>query len=509
MLAAAQAWLMAGDQGAAVALVAQAAPHLDEPLGQAQAKRLEGAARLWLARPAEASPLLLEAGKSLGPLHPRQAWDALVEAFESAWAAQRFARGAGTAEVLRAVRSTPRLGDAQMTATDHILESFSLLDEKGDRAGVARLREALGHAMTERPLGDQGLHFFVIGPLAAHEVLDDGAWHTMCVRGVEHARRQGALTSLLRAIRPLIYFEPLAGRFSSADALCAEVQDLGAATGVVAHVSARVVELAVLAWRGNEAALRPLAAARVPEFTEIGYGLGIVLTDVALTVLELGLGNYQAALRHARNARNRQALATIESIPELIEAAARCGELDMAASALERFAARAQASGTDWALGMLLRSRALLAEDDDAEELYRAAIEHLERCQIVPQLGRAHLVHGEWLRRQHRRRDARSALRTAYEILDGIGAEAFAERARVELVATGEHVRKHRVEDREELTPQELQIAGLVADGATNPEIANQLFISANTVAYHLKKVFRKLEVTNRAALAHALEGQS
>jgi DNA-binding CsgD family transcriptional regulator len=158
---------------------------------------------------------------------------------------------------------------------------------------------------------------------------------------------------------------------------------------------------------------------------------------------------------------------------------------------------------------MLLRSRALLARDEDAEELYRGAIEHLGCSRIVPQLGRAHLLYGEWLRRQHRRRDARVARYSAYEILDSIGAEAFAERARMELLATGEHARKRSVGTRDELTPQELQIAGLASGGASNLEIASQLFISANTVAYHLRKVFRKLGVTHRAALARVLEART
>jgi DNA-binding CsgD family transcriptional regulator len=221
------------------------------------------------------------------------------------------------------------------------------------------------------------------------------------------------------------------------------------------------------------------------------------------------VGSYQAAFRHALIASGDDTPAEVELLPELIEAAARCGALADATSALEKFTVRAQTAGTDWAVGMLLRSQALLAGDDHAEGLYRGAIEHLGRCRIVPQLGRTHLLYGEWLRRQNRRRDARLALHSAYEILDSIGAEAFAERARAELLATGEHVRNRTSSSRDELTPQELQIAGLASEGASNLEIASQLFISANTVAYHLRKVFRKLEVTNRAALARVLEAHA
>ena len=190
---------------------------------------------------------------------------------------------------------------------------------------------------------------------------------------------------------------------------------------------------------------------------------------------------------------------------ELIEAAARCGKPDLAADAHDRLSQTTAASGTDWALGIEARSRALLTEGDAAEPLYRQAIEALERTRVRVELARAQLLYGEWLRRERRRLDAREQLRTAHQRFTEFGMEAFAERARVELEATGEHARKRTVETRDDLTPQEAQISRLAADGATNPEIAAQLFISPSTVDYHLRKAFRKLGVKSRHQLKQHL----
>jgi DNA-binding CsgD family transcriptional regulator len=509
MLATAEARLNAGAPGAAGALVERAVPYLNDSLARTRAKRLQGTVRLVLGKPAEASPILLDAAKALLSLQPQQAWDALLQAFEAALAAGRFARGAGTAEVLQAVRMAPRRHDTHASVAGLALDGFAALAEHQEKAGIARLREAIALAAARQVPGGEQLRFLFIAPLAAYELLDDAALHASCSRAVAQARSYGSPTGVALALGLLSYSEALGGRFAAAETATAEARELTAATEAAADLRAGISELAVLAWRGRVAAARSLAAARLRDATQAGYGFMTGFTAIALTVLELGVGSYQAAFRHALNASGDGMPAEVELLPELIEAAARCGALNDAKSALEKFTGRAQAAGTDWAVGMLLRSQAVLAGDDDAEELYRGAIEHLGCCRIVPQLGRAHLLYGEWLRRQHRRRDARLALYSAYEILDSIGAEAFAERARVELLATGEHVRKRTAGIHDELTPQELQIAGLASEGASNLEIASQMFISVNTVAYHLRKVFRKLEITNRAALARVLEAHT
>ena len=223
-------------------------------------------------------------------------------------------------------------------------------------------------------------------------------------------------------------------------------------------------------------------------------------------MLELGLGNYQAALQCALDVYEDDCpdMGT-QVLPDLVEAAARCGQTGLADAALGRLAERASAAGTPLALGLLARSRALLASDDDPEPLYEEAVKHLAHCRARPQLARAHLVHGEWLRRQRRRRDARAQLRTAHEMFTSMGAEAFAERARIELLATGERARQRTAGTEDELTPQEAQIARLVSEGDSNRDIAAQLFLSPSTVDYHLRKVFRKTGVTSRTQLARAM----
>jgi DNA-binding CsgD family transcriptional regulator len=220
-----------------------------------------------------------------------------------------------------------------------------------------------------------------------------------------------------------------------------------------------------------------------------------------------GLGGFHDALVAARQAcayPHEPAVANW-GLTELIEAAARSGKTELAADAIDRLSKKTRASGSDWALGVEARSRALLSEGDAAELLYREAIERLSRTRVRVELARAHLLYGEWLRRAGRRRDARAHLRTAREMLTAMGAAAFAERARRELLATGETVRTRSVETRDELTAQEMQIAQLASDGRTNPEIGAQLFISPRTVEWHLRNVFTKLAIRSRRELAIAL----
>jgi DNA-binding CsgD family transcriptional regulator len=239
-----------------------------------------------------------------------------------------------------------------------------------------------------------------------------------------------------------------------------------------------------------------------------GEGAGLAVALYSRAVLNNGLGRYQEALVAAISSD----LPNIESftvtnlvLVELIEAGARSGSTKQATDALRRLSVMTRASGTDWALGIRARSHALLSEGDSAENLYREALERLGRTRIRGQLARAHLVYGEWLRRENRRVDAREHLRAAHEMLTTMGIEAFAERARNELLATGETVRKRTVDPLHMLTAQEAQIARLASMGHTNPEIGAQLFISARTVEWHLGKVFSKLRVSSRRQLREAL----
>jgi ATP/maltotriose-dependent transcriptional regulator MalT len=227
----------------------------------------------------------------------------------------------------------------------------------------------------------------------------------------------------------------------------------------------------------------------------------------ASAVLYNGLARYEDAARSARQATSSPVGFWVSewALPELVEAAMRVGDMELARDALERLAATTQPAGTDFALGIEARSRALLRDGSAADNLYRQAIKSLNRTQLRPELARAHLLYGEWLRRENRRVDAREQLRAAHEMFSRMGAAAFAERARRELSATGETVRKRTVETLGELTTQEAQVARLAAQGRTNPEIAALLFLSPRTVEYHLHKVFPKLGISSRRELRRVL----
>ncbi len=262
----------------------------------------------------------------------------------------------------------------------------------------------------------------------------------------------------------------------------------------------------LLAWQGNARETRVSADMLIEVGIAVGSAVHIFLAYRALAVLELGVGNYAAALVAAEHITNQDAIGwRSQTLPIVIEAGSRSGNQVAADRALAELQVRATAAGTPWALGLLARSQALLADDSEAEALFAESISNLEETLVATDLALAHLSYGEWLRRQARRVDARTHLRTAHSMLTSMGAAGFAERARAELLATGERVSRRTVENRTELTTQELRIAQLASRGATNPEIATRLFLSASTVDYHLRKVFRKLEISSRRQLESAL----
>jgi DNA-binding CsgD family transcriptional regulator len=333
---------------------------------------------------------------------------------------------------------------------------------------------------------------------------DDVAWDELTTRQVELARRAGALSLLPVALDDRIHADLFCGRHAQAMSHLAEADAVVEATG--SHIALRAA-IALAVWRGQEAEALALIAARRQDVVRRGEGFWLASTDWGSAVLYNGLGRYADALAAAeRAAANPQGLGTpMWLLTDLVEAAVRGGEPERAAGAIARLTEVAEANGTDWALGFSARSRALLSPGQAAEPLYREAIERLGRTRIRVALGRAHLVYGEWLRRENRRVDAREQLRVAHAMLTEMGMEAFAERARRELLATGETVRKRTVETLDDLTPQEAQIARLAADGQTNPEIGAQLFLSPRTVEWHLRKVFGKLGIASRRELRSAL----
>jgi DNA-binding CsgD family transcriptional regulator/tetratricopeptide (TPR) repeat protein len=377
----------------------------------------------------------------------------------------------------------------------------------GYSASVAPLRSAL--EVFRRHAQDSGVdsgRWFWLAWIVAGELWDDALMDELATGAVRMSRETGALEHLPIGLVYRASVHVQAGEFAAASALIEESNAINTAIGnaPLGHASVLLV-----AWRGNEANALNHFTWAVENSTMRGEGRGLSQTYYMSAVLYNGLGRYDEALAGAQRACEHDDLGVRGyALVELIEAAARGTARDAAAEALRELEERTLAAGTDWALGILARSRALLSAGEAADALYVEAIERLGRSRIVVHLARAHLLYGEWLRREGRRLDARNQLRTAYDMLHRIGADAFAERARGELVATGETVRKRAVETRDDLTPQERQIAGLARDGLSNAEIGGRLFLSSRTVEWHLGKVFNKLGIASRRELSSVLSNE-
>jgi ATP/maltotriose-dependent transcriptional regulator MalT len=337
----------------------------------------------------------------------------------------------------------------------------------------------------------------------APDLFDDETWRTLALRNVQRARDQGALAVLPLALHYLAQFRVFEGNLDEATAL---VDEADAVADAVGAERIEIGSVLLAGCRGDEA--RGLQTLEDSRRTAVVRGEGVLLTfgEHARAVLFNGLGRYNEALTSAVSAYARDELcASTWAMAEAVEAAARCGREELAAEVLERLAERTRAVGSEWALGVEARSRAVLDDGARADELYREAIDRLGRCRIAFDRARTHLLYGEWLRRERRRVDAREQLRTAHDMFTKMGAEAFAGRAARELRATGEKMQRREAGSRDELTAQEMQIAWLARDGLSNPEIGAQLFISPRTVEYHLHKVFGKLVVSRRSQLGRAL----
>jgi DNA-binding CsgD family transcriptional regulator len=351
---------------------------------------------------------------------------------------------------------------------------------------------------------EEGIRWGWLGQAAASALWDDVRWRAILVRQVQLARDAGALDQLPIGLGSLGTDAAWRGDFAAAAALIAETEAVCAVTG--AH-SAPFAAMLMASLRGDHAEAAPLIEAAITEAVARGQGIAATYAHWAAAILNNGLGRYADAMAAAQYASQETPALYVSmwALPELVEAAARCGDSRLAVEALDRLAETTRPGGTDFGLGIEARSRALVSEGAAAEGLYREAIDRLGRTQLRPELARAHLVYGEWLRRAGRRTDAREQLREAYEMLAMMGVEGFAERARRELVATGETVRKRRAETKAELTAQETQIARLARDGLSNPEISTQLFLSPRTVEWHLRKVFAKLGISSRKQLRGVL----
>jgi DNA-binding CsgD family transcriptional regulator len=484
-------------------MLLEQAAQISDPFQQAQARRLQGLIRYALGQAQGTASILADAARALQPFDAHLARATMLEALEAARVTGRFtAAGESDLDICRAARAMPLPPGSPPGVADLLLDGATALVLDGHAAAVPVLGPAIAGLLADQSDSADALLWLGIGCWAAGAVGDDTSLHELATRLEQRAREEGALGALSNGLLFLAMSELLTGSLAAVRAHFAERAEIMATVGQPSDVG----ELVVLAWRGRETEARAAAAAVTRYATEHGHGWMLDFADYARTVLELGLGNYRAALPgDPGNYRDNPSFLGIVGLPDLIEAASRCGERAVAAEATAEFAARALPSGTAIALGLLAVSQALLADDTDAEKLYQDAIEHLSHCRGNLRQARAHLLYGEWLRRQKRRLDARSQLRVAHEMFLRMGAGAFAERARAELAATGERARKRTNETRRDLTPQETQIAVLASGGATNGEIAARLFLSASTVDYHLRKVFRKLDLTSRRQLARAL----
>ena len=499
-LYAARAKQLAGASHQALTLLAAAAAG---PLGdfeRAMLQRLHGQIALDLRRGGDAVPLLLDAARQLEPLDPALARETYLEALRAASIAGRF--GVGTRPAAEAACRAPS-PEGVPRAIDLLLEGLAVRFTAGYAASAPALKRALNAVRDQG--GRPGLD--VRWPWAARRVapdlFDDDAWHALGTRNVQMTRDAGALAVLPLALNYLATMRVFEGNLEAAAALLDEAAAIADATGTAPIVFGR---LSLAGFRGDEAQASVLIEAS--EAAAIARGEGVVLTvsEHARAVLHNGLGHYQAALDVAQSASAQDELMfSVWSLPELVEAAGRCGKTELAADAVERLCERTQAAGTELALGIEAGSRALLHDGERAERLYREAIQRLGGTRMRSFLTRAHLVYGEWLRRENRRGDARDQVRTAYDGFTAMGMETFAERARRELLATGETVHKRTAQARFELTAQEVQIARLAGDGHTNPEIGAQLFLSTRTVEWHLRKVFGKLGISSRRELGRAL----
>ena len=502
-LAAADATYLAGSAEHALRLAAVAERGPVNEFQRARVDVLRGRVATMQRRAGDAPPLLLGAAQRLERVDRRAAREIYRDAFIAAIYAGRFAGDTGRPQVAAAVRSAS-LSVEPPGPTDELLDAAVELVDTGWMAGAARANRALAEFPLTPISRESELHWLFLACRMAQYLWNDAAWDTLGSRILELVREAGVLALLPMAAAVRVGWELFAGDLGAASALVVEQDTVHEAIGGDPSPGSRI---ALAAYRGHEAEVAQLDEATTRDAVARGDGPWVSLVHWSKAVLCNGLGRYDEALVAAQLGAAYPPDLAVSSwtLSELVEAAVRSGQPELAVHALKRLAEMARACGTDWVLGVEARARALVAGPADADELHRHAIERLGRTRFRTELARSHLLYGEWLRRENRRVDAREQLRAAYEHFGLIGMEAFADRARRELHATGETVRKRTVDTRDDLTPQEDQIARLAREGLSNPEIGARLFLSPRTVEWHLHKVFGKLGIRSRRELAHAL----
>ena len=506
-LAAAQTHLQAGEFDAArQSLVLTELGPLDE-LNRARVELLRGLVAFASGGGSGAPALLLKAAQQIEPLDVGLARHTYLDAWSAAFFAGGFVSTPNLCEVARAAcGAPPPVGPPR--PSDRLLDGLAIAVTEG-RAAAAPILRQVAHQFAEEEIAqEEGLRWAWLASLAAITLWDDEASHALLARQLNAAREAGLLVHLPIYVNGLGLVAVWRGDFTTADSLIAEADAIAQATGAG---FARYTALLAAGLRETEAAARQMIEPEMRDARAAGQGIGTYWCQLASAILFNAHGHYDEALEQAQHASEQpsELYITAFALPELIEAAVRTGGDRLAADALARLTEATAAAASDWALGVGARSRALVNHDQGAEDSYREAVDRLGLTRIRPDLARAHLVYGEWLRRQNRRSDGRDQLRRAYDMFSEMGMLGFAERALHELRATGETVRKRQDETRNDLTPQEEHIARLALEGLTNPEIGGQLYISARTVEWHLRKVFMKLNITSRRELRNALPAQA
>jgi DNA-binding CsgD family transcriptional regulator len=492
----------ASDAALELLATAELAP-LDE-LQRARLERLRAEIAFARTRGSDAPALLLAAARRLEPLDAAMARETHLEAIAAAMYAGRLGHGPGVRDAAEAAQAAPPAPQPPR-AIDLLLDALATRYTEGYSAGVPPLRRALDAFRRVDGLTARDVRWVWLACRLAQDLWDDELWYELATRGLRVARETGTLRVLPIAATYRASLHVHAGAFGAASLLAEESDAIVQATDTA---PLKFASLMLAAWRGNEAEGLQLIEAGRREATARGEGMGLGLLEWATALLYNGRGRYAEALAVAQPGCEQDDDRLFAwTLVELIEAGVRSGATHATSAALDRLSGRTQATGTDWALGIEAGSRALLSDGRAAESLYREAVERLARSRGVVHLARARLLYGEWLRRENRRVDAREQLREAYDRFSRIGAEAFADRARRELLATGETAPRRTMETRDVLTPQEAQIARMASNRQTNPEIGAKLFISPRTVEYHLRKVFTKLEISSRKELHSALAG--
>lgn len=503
-LAAAQASLHAGAFDAALGLAATAEAGTLDEFQQARANLVRGHVAFASGPRSDAPHLLLAAANQLERFDPELARETCLDAWGAALFAGRLATTGNLLEVSRIAKAMPA-PKRRPRPSDLLLESLATVVTDGLAAAVPRLRVA-ARAFAAEVSAEDNFRWGWLATLASSLRWDEDAWHAINECQLQRAREVGALVRLPIDLTALAILLVWRGEFAPAASAIAEADAVTEATGTRLPPCGAVL---LGALRGCEVEVAPLIESTITEARAGGQGIGVQFAHWAAAILFNGACRYGEALAAAQAASDDEFGPFLSSwaLPELIEAAAKTRHPERASGALALLAEATSAAGTDWALGISARCHALLGEGTTADALYREAIDRLARTRLRPELGRARLLYGEWLRREGRRLDARRELRAAHEMFTEVGMEAFAERTRRELNATGEKVRRRSPETRDHLTPQEEQIARLACDGLSNPEIGVQLFISARTVEWHLRKVFAKLGIRSRRQLRQALSG--